>query len=666
VLAAHVANVPLLRTGAPIPAPPPPNAPHATKEYTPEFTNNWSGYAQEVSTATGPYTAVRDYWTVPRVDTSLSGKQYSSDWVGIDEGGQGKDHDSDLVQDGTEADNIDGTATYLAWTEILPAKEVEIPGLAINPGDLIEGVVEERSENVWKMTVYDLTTGQHGGRKVTYDASNGGPATQTAVEAIHERPCLADPCSEVSNLATLAQTTSVPFDPGSYSTATYTPQWKPLLTAAPGATVDRIFMMNGAGTTIASPSVPTANDEGFTVADGATAPPAPWGTTEKVPGLAALNTGGGAAITSNTGGGAAITSVSCASAGNCSAGGDYTDSSGHSQAFVVNEVNGAWDTAEEVPGTASLNTGGAADLGSVSCASAGNCTAGGDYTDSSGGEVFLASEVNGAWGTAEEIPGTASLNTYGAAGFGSVSCGSAGNCSAGGGYLDASGYQAFVVSEVNGAWDTAEEVPGTASLNSGGMAGINSVSCPSAGSCSADGYYTDATGREQAFVTGQVGGTWGTAAEVSFSGAIGGAEIESVSCPSAGNCSAGGTYSNSAGTKSQVFTDSEVGGTWGTAAQVPGIAKLNTGGYAYITSVSCASAGTCSAGGYYTDGSGDQQGFVVKETGGSWGASQEVPGLASLNTGNAVINSVSCASASACSAGGYYSGGGFVTGKPSI
>jgi len=30
--------------------------------------------------------------------------------------------------------------------------------------------------------------------------------------------------------------------------------------------------------------------------------------------------------------------VSCASAGNCSAGGSYTDSSGHQQAFVVRET----------------------------------------------------------------------------------------------------------------------------------------------------------------------------------------------------------------------------------------------------------------------------------------------------------------------------------------
>ncbi len=36
-------------------------------------------------------------------------------------------------------------------------------------------------------------------------------------------------------------------------------------------------------------------------------------------------------------------------------GGDYLDSSGHTQAFVASRVNGTWHTAIEVPGTAALN-----------------------------------------------------------------------------------------------------------------------------------------------------------------------------------------------------------------------------------------------------------------------------------------------------------------------
>ncbi len=97
---------------------------------------------------------------------------------------------------------------------------------------------------------------------------------------------------------------------------------------------------------------------------------------------------------------------------------------------------------------------------------------------------------NGTWGKAKEVPGTAALNTGGDAHLFSVSCASAGNCSAGGVYTDHRGHwQAFVVSLKKGIWGTAEEVPGTAALNTGGSAAISSVSCASAGRCSAGGFY---------------------------------------------------------------------------------------------------------------------------------------------------------------------------------
>jgi len=50
----------------------------------------------------------------------------------------------------------------------------------------------------------------------------------------------------------------------------------------------------------------------------------------------------------------------------------------------------------------------------------------------------------------------------------SVSCGSAGNCAAGGSYRDRNGHgQGFVVSEKNGLWSRAIKVPGLATLNKG-------------------------------------------------------------------------------------------------------------------------------------------------------------------------------------------------------
>ena len=333
-----------------------------------------------------------------------------------------------------------------------------------------------------------------------------------------------------------------------------------------------------------------------------------WGTAEVVPGTAALNSGGAAAVTA----------MSCASPGDCSAGGSYRDGLFHIQVFVVGQSNGTWGMAEEVPGTAALNKGGSAQVTSVSCASVGNCSAGGFYLNNSGhAQAFVVSETGGTWGMAEEVPGTVALNKGGTAQVASVSCASVGNCSAGGSYRDGSGHmQAFDVAETNGTWGNAKEVPGTAALNTGGAAQLTSVSCASVGNCSAGGFYRDAFGNIEAFVVRQTNGTWGNAKEVPGTAALntgGDAAIAAVSCASAGNCGAGGVYTDSSHHR-QAFVVSEANGTWGAAREVPGTAALNTGGNAEIISVSCAAAGKCSAGGRYEDGASHRQAFVVSET----------------------------------------------------
>src|SRR5215472_14598268 len=92
----------------------------------------------------------------------------------------------------------------------------------------------------------------------------------------------------------------------------------------------------------------------------------------------------------------------------------------------------------------------------------------------------------GTWGTAIEVPGLGSLNQGGQAQLNSVSCGAARNCAAGGSYTDGSGRrQAFAVNERQGTWRTAIRVPGLGILNAGGFAAVESVSCPSAGNCAA-------------------------------------------------------------------------------------------------------------------------------------------------------------------------------------
>jgi hypothetical protein len=146
--------------------------------------------------------------------------------------------------------------------------------------------------------------------------------------------------------------------------------------------------------------------------------------------------------------------VSCGTPGNCTAGGYYLGNSTSYQPFVVSEVNGTWHHAIRVPGILSRpangHAGPTAEVSSVSCASAGNCSAGGWYTDSSDRLVqpFVVSEVNGTWHNAANVPGITTLNQGGTAWISSVACGSAGNCSAGGSYTDSfKHYQVFVVNK---------------------------------------------------------------------------------------------------------------------------------------------------------------------------------------------------------------------------
>jgi len=253
----------------------------------------------------------------------------------------------------------------------------------------------------------------------------------------------------------------------------------------------------------------------------------------------------------------------------------------------------------------------------VSCASAGNCVVGGFYTDrSSHQQVFVVSERNGVWGKAIEVPGTAALNKHGAADLSAVSCPSAGNCAAAGYYHGASGQQAFVVSERQGVWRKAIEVPGSAALNKGGAAEVISVSCPSAGNCGAGGFYTGGSRHQQVFVVNERRGIWGKAIEVPGTAALnrgGEADLTSVSCPSAGNCAAAGDYADGSHHHQQAFVVSERNGVWRKAIEVPGSGALNKGGAAEVTSLSCPSARSCAAGGDYIDASGGQQAFVVSE-----------------------------------------------------
>jgi hypothetical protein len=350
-------------------------------------------------------------------------------------------------------------------------------------------------------------------------------------------------------------------------------------------------------------------------------------------------------------------SVSCAKAGECSVVGDYEPAPPPTpfHAFITSEVRGTWHRAMKVPGLVALDHGGTADLGSVSCTSPGNCSAGGGYSTSDIGQAFVVDEIHGTWHTAVKVPGITGLN-HGAAAITRISCASPGNCSAGGQYQDTAGRtQLFAVNQVNGTWRQAIAIPGIAALNRGGLASMASVSCASAGNCSAGGTYTDGAKYVQAFIVNEVNGTWHHAVKVPGTTALergGGGGLNSVSCASVGNCSAGGYYDSGA------FVVNEVNGTWHRAIKVPGTVAVDQNSLGGVMAVSCAAPGNCSAGGMFRsrrDPGGHLDAFVVNEVNGTWHTATAVPGLPRLShAGSGIFYALSCGAVGNCSAGGLY------------
>src|SRR5262245_59394988 len=326
-------------------------------------------------------------------------------------------------------------------------------------------------------------------------------------------------------------------------------------------------------------------------------------------------------------------------------------SHGGRQGFVVSEVNGSWGRAMAVPGLAALSRGGSAEVRSVSCGGPGSCAAGGFYRTGKRSHGFVVSEVNGSWQRALQVPGLASLDKAGNAGVMSVSCGAPGSCAAGGQY-GGTGSGAFVANASDGVWRKALPVRFAGKVR---VAQIWSVSCRKPGYCAAGGYLFDSVGRNQAFVVSKVNGAWGKALKVPGTAVLntgGVAAVLSVSCGAPTSCAAGGYYEGGA-SNTHPFVVNEANGTWGTALQIPGLPATSIGGG--VKSISCWAPGNCAAGGDYTDAAGNLAGFVVNEANGSWGEAIDVPGLAALNLAErAAVETVSCFAADSCAAGGFY------------
>jgi hypothetical protein len=243
--------------------------------------------------------------------------------------------------------------------------------------------------------------------------------------------------------------------------------------------------------------------------------------------------------------------------------------------MYITESGGTWGPVTNFSGFTST-----AQVTSVSCTAAGDCTAVGG-TDA--GDPFYVTESSGVWGSPTVVTpaGTAGI-------FASVSCSDASDCTAVGEDQNAPTYadRPFYATESGGVWGAATVVSGAGTLGV-----FYSVSCSDATDCTAvggaggdvsSGVYTGAIAATES------GGTWGDFAFVPKLNGKDGGHLDSVSCWSATNCTAIGAK-GAKGNRPSFATDS--GGTW---APLMGNEPIATA----EVSVSCTGALACTAVGY--------------------------------------------------------------------
>jgi len=229
-----------------------------------------------------------------------------------------------------------------------------------------------------------------------------------------------------------------------------------------------------------------------------------------------------------------LNSVACTSTTTCVAVGSY-DSYGYAQGLIETLSNGTWQPSEAaLPSDAVPSSN--LNLTSVACSSASQCSAIGSYVigtwpvHTNVGVLEMLS--GGIWTIQTVTPPASSSATGDVEQYGAVACASQGSCVTSG--VNSLG-QPFMANQTTAGW-----------VSSLTQFAASSISCPVDGGCTAVG----------SGILTQTGGTWSyLPLTVSFGGYPGNNdELYSLSCMSAGQCTAVGFGNNYAGNYGIVVT----------------------------------------------------------------------------------------------------------------
>ena len=253
-----------------------------------------------------------------------------------------------------------------------------------------------------------------------------------------------------------------------------------------------------------------------------------------------------------------LNQVACAAAGRCVAIGSYINAHDVNQGLLVDQVNGAWGPATALvpPPDASAYAG--TGLDEVTCVARASCVVVGTYYNAAGAIEALGTAQRGAtWARASQLrmPSDAATNPHAFLyGFVGIACASAGNCSVGGQYETVSHqYEGFFINEVRGVWHQGV----TLALPAGGQSagkngGVVAMSCPALGQCRAGAAYLDDAGRYQALVVNETGGVWQRGESVVLPGGASSVGVDggmyALVCATPSVCTGTGSYLKNATT----------------------------------------------------------------------------------------------------------------------
>jgi hypothetical protein len=303
--------------------------------------------------------------------------------------------------------------------------------------------------------------------------------------------------------------------------------------------------------------------------------------------------------------------------------------------FAAGGTNPTW-VVQSTPNPSAVHT---SVLYGVSCPSSSACSAVGGYFNGAV-ESTLAERWSGTGWAAQATPNPSGAQDSGLVG---VSCASTSVCTAVGSYTNGSGTPLTLAEHWNGAGWAIQSTPNPSGAKS---SVLSAVSCSSASACTAVGNYTNSSGTYLTLAEHWNGATWAVQATPNPTGARY-SVLSGVSCPSSTACIAVGQYLNSA---SVMVTLAE---RWnGTIWAVQATPNPTGATSSDLSGVSCWAVTACVAvGDSYK--SPTQATLAERWNGTSWVIqSSPNPTGAELS----VLSDVSCFSATACAAAGYYYG----------